>query len=405
MILTSHPSGNANVRQLALALHDQGLLAGIATGLALRSEPSAALPASWRRQLARRRWPEPVAPLVLSDPLPELLRLGLSQLPPLRGSGWPNRLVNWQARHHDLQVARRLRHWRGSSRLRAFYGYEDSACRSLQQARSQGLRTFLELPTLHATSVRRFQAQEAARQPHSSPLLPALREPAWKRRRKQAELVAADWIVVPSTLVRDSCVEAGIEASKLLVVPYGAPAPSYPQRDANQPPIALYVGRLTPAKGLDHLLTAWRLLDLAGAQLWLAGACSYPQAWLEHLPPTVRWLGSLPQRELAAVYAKAQLLVLPSLVDGYPMVVSEAMAMGLPVLLTDRCGNRDLIEHGLTGWQVPAADPDSLAACLHQALNDPAQAQTIGAAARDRVSRYGWADYRRTIAALIAERL
>ena len=396
-ILVSHPSGNANVRQLALGLANAGLLSEVATGLALRQPPSPRWPAPLRRELARRQWPPAVAPLLRPDPGPELLRLLLERQPLLAGTAWPARLANWHYSLHDRRLARRVAR-RPAARLpRLLYAYEDAAAASFQAARRRGITTVLELPTLHSAMVQRWQAEEAARCPEWRPLLQALQEPAWKLIRKAAELSTADWIVVPSTLVRDSCVEAGLPTEKILVVPYGSPAVSYPQRPDAQPPVALYVGRLTPAKGLDHLLAAWSQINQPDAELWLVGGCSYPKRWLESLPNTVHWLGSIPHQELTRIYSQAQLLVLPSLADGYPLVVSEAMAMGLPVLLTDRCGNRDLIKHGLNGWIAPAADAAALAAVLAEALADPHRCRRMGAAAQATVARHTWADYHSSI--------
>lgn len=396
-ILVSHPSGNANVRHLALGLANAGLLSEVATGLALRQPPSPRWPAPLRRELARRQWPPAVAPLLRPDPGPELLRLLLERQPLLAGTAWPARLANWHYNLHDRRLARRLAR-RPAARLpRLLYAYEDAAAASFQAARRRGLTTVLELPTLHSAMVKRWQAEEAARHPEWRPLLQALHEPAWKLRRKAAELAAADRIVVASTLVRESCMEAGIAPERLLVIPYGAPEPSPLPRPERQRPIALYVGRLAPAKGIHHLLAAWRQLDHPGAELWLVGASNYPHAWHATLPSSVRCFGTVPHSELAAFQAQAQLFVFPSLLEGFGLAAQEAMAAGLPVLLTERCGIRDLINPGQNGWIVPAADAAALAAVLAEALADPHRCRRMGAAAQTTVARHTWADYHSAI--------
>jgi starch synthase len=405
LILASHPSGNANVRQLAQALAERGRLAACATGLALHGPPWPWLPSRWRRQLQRRRWPAAVEPHLCSDPLPELLRLALSRLPGMRGSAWPTWLVNQQIRHHDHQLARWLRSGGFPPRTRMFYGYEDAAADSLLAARALGWSTVLELPTLHVRSVQQLQAEEASRRPQWRQLLPALQEPAWKLQRKTRELATAHCLVVPSNLVKESCVQAGLTAARIQVVPYGAPESVTPPAGLQRAKRVLYVGRITPAKGLDHLLQAWQQLDHPQAQLWLVGSCDYPQAWLNQLPASVRWCGSVPQAELQRFFAQAQLFVMPSLLEGYNMAALEAMAAGLPVLITDQCGVKDVVTHGLNGWVVPAADPPALAAVLQQALADPQACQRMGAAAYDQTRLYTWASYRSTIAAVLEELL
>ncbi len=417
--LVSHPSGNANVRQLCLGLAEAGMLDQVRTGLAFGRDPALTLP-GWgllpgrlQRELRRRLWPAALAPQLRSDPLPDLLRLSLFRNPLLRGTTLPASLTNWHYRSHDHRVAAWLARAPRHSLPSAVYAYEDAAAATLSTARRRGLATFLELPTLHSRTVHRWHLQEARRNPAYRPMLGGLNEPAWKLRRKRLELEAADWIVVASTLVRDSCVEAGIAPGRLLVIPYGAPVDNQPAgrlavgstqaavaADPNpaaleppRRPIALYVGRLTPAKGIQDLVAAWSTLHLPGAELQLAGMCDYPSSWVERLPPSVRWLGSLPQAELAQRYAEARLFVFPSLIDGYSLAVLEAMASGLPVLLTDRCGNRDLIEQGVNGWVVPAADPEALAAQLGEVLSDAPLCQRVGEAARASVAGYGWQAY------------
>lgn len=423
-LLVSHPTGNANLRQLCLGLVRAGMLDQVRTGLAFGRDPAEILP-GWgllpprlRRELRRRQWPADVGPHLRSDPLPDLLRLSLFRNPLLRGTALPSRLTNWHYRSHDRRVAAWLARTPRASLPSAVYAYEDAAAATLSTGRRRGLTTFLELPTLHSRTVHRWHLQEAQRNPAYRPMLGGLNEPAWKLRRKRIELEAADWIVVASTLVRDSCVEAGIRPERLLVIPYGAPVDHAPPRldaapsfqepsgtDASdrsaevlqRRPIALYVGRLTPAKGIHDLVEAWKNLSLPGAELQLAGMCDYPSSWVKALPPSVQWLGSLPQSELARRYAEARLFVFPSLIDGYSLAVLEAMASGLPVLLTDRCGNRDLIEQGVNGWLVPAADPAALAAQLGQVLGDAQLCRRAGENARASVSAYGWEAYQRNL--------
>jgi starch synthase len=400
-ILVSHPSGNANVRQLALGLVSAGLLGEVATGLALTGEPARWWPAPLRRELARRQWPPQVVPFLRPDPGPEIMRLLLVRQPLLAGTAWPARLANWHYCLHDQRLAHRLAHGPAHRLPRLLYAYEDAAAASFKAARRRGLTTVLELPTLHADSVWRWQAEEAVRHPEWRALLPALNEPAWKRQRKAAELAAADRIVVASTLVRDSCLQAGITQERLLLIPYGAPEAQALKRPERQRPIALYVGRLAPAKGIQHLLAAWRQLDHPGAELWLVGASDYPRAWHAALPSSVRCFGSVPHSELADFQAQAQLFVFPSLLEGFGLAAQEAMAAGLPVLLTERCGIRDLIIPGLNGWIVPAADPAALAAMLSEALVHPHRCRRMGAAAQATVARHTWADYHGCISAAL----
>ena len=87
------------------------------------------------------------------------------------------------------------------------------------------------------------------------------------------------------------------------------------------------------------------------------------------------------------------------------MAALEAMAAGLPVLITDQCGVTDVVTHGRNGWIVPAADSVALAMVLERALEDPQGCARMGWAAHEQSQRYTWADYRLTVVALLEERL
>ena len=93
----------------------------------------------------------------------------------------------------------------------------------------------------------------------------------------------------------------------------------------------------------------------------------------------VRLAGSRPWAELPAVYAAADLFVLPSRFEPWGAVVLEAMACGLPVIVSDKVGCApDLVRPGENGWIVPAGDPDALAAALREALAEPEQLARMG---------------------------
>jgi glycosyltransferase involved in cell wall biosynthesis len=167
-------------------------------------------------------------------------------------------------------------------------------------------------------------------------------------------------------------------------------------------PVVLYVGRLVPVKGIDTLLRAFRLVEprgrsnLAGpstinrepsnaAQLLIVGE-GEQRGDLEALASElaleqqVRFIGSRPWAELPRLYGIADLLVLPSLFEPWGAVVNEALACGLPVVVSDQVGCApDLVRAGENGWIVSAGDTGALAAALEEALADPQRLARMGA--------------------------
>ena len=150
----------------------------------------------------------------------------------------------------------------------------------------------------------------------------------------------------------------------------------------------VYAGVLIPRKGVHHLLNAFAALDEPGAQLQLVGhaenadyaASLRQQAERLGIGDRVHFHGAVSQAELAACFAVARVMVLPSLSEGLGRVVVEAMLLGTPVIGSRVGGIPDMVEPGLTGWLVEAGDEADLAAALQEAFQ--ADVKTMGARAR-----------------------
>jgi len=99
--------------------------------------------------------------------------------------------------------------------------------------------------------------------------------------------------------------------------------------------------------------------------------------------PFVRMLGFLPRETLAALYASADVCVLPSHTETCGLVALEAMASGLPVIAADAGGLRESVQHGLTGLLVPPHDPTGYLAAIGELVGSPDRRFALGAAGRE----------------------
>ena len=151
-------------------------------------------------------------------------------------------------------------------------------------------------------------------------------------------------------------------------------------------PIVLTVARLDKQKGHSYLLTAAALVP--DAMFVLAGEgperpMLEAQARVLGLNNRVIFLGY--RDDVSDLLASCDLFVLPSLFEGLPLSVLEAMAAGKPVVATAIGGTDEAVVHGETGLLVPPADPATLARAIRTALSDPGLSQRLGAAGRARV--------------------
>ncbi|MYD11572.1 MAG: glycosyltransferase [Chloroflexi bacterium] len=150
----------------------------------------------------------------------------------------------------------------------------------------------------------------------------------------------------------------------------------------------VYAGVLIPRKGVHHLLRSFAALEQPGARLHLVGGAEnadYAASLRElaralDINDRVHFHGAVSQAELAAFFAAARVMVLPSLSEGLGRVVVEAMLLGTPVIGSRVGGIPDMIEHGVTGWLVESGDEAALSAALAEAFQ--ADVKAMGAKAR-----------------------
>jgi glycosyltransferase involved in cell wall biosynthesis len=114
-------------------------------------------------------------------------------------------------------------------------------------------------------------------------------------------------------------------------------------------------------------------------------------------------LGSLPRSELYRLYRESSVLVFPSICDGFGMVVTEALAHGLPVITTDQVGAADLIVDGVNGWIVRAGDAEALRERMAHCLEQPEALRSMREAAERTGFKHSWKAYRKRLVRTICD--
>jgi glycosyltransferase involved in cell wall biosynthesis len=180
---------------------------------------------------------------------------------------------------------------------------------------------------------------------------------------------------------------------RVMLIDNGVPVEGRPQQEGeHEPPRILYVGLLTPRKGVLDLLAASRLLQERSIphELWLLGGTpdEGPAAEAEvraGLDGSARLLGTRAPAEMPAEFAVADVFCLPSWWEAMPLSVLEAMAAGLPVVATDVGDMGRAVADGVTGHVVPVQSPEKLADALTPLLTDAGLRRRMGRAGRARV--------------------
>lgn len=349
-----HPTSSPFSRNAALALWEADLLHEVITTVAYNSEGSVArllhlLPKRisnpLTRELGRRTWSVPDRVLMHTHPWREVVRMGLAKTGLSRRLGFgPQGPIDWVYASVDHHVAKHH-----LQNLAAVYAYEDGAAATFQAAKAQGILCLYDLPIAFYRTSREIQAVEAQRFPELAPALLAVQEPMWKIKRKEQEIQLADHIFVPSSFVQRSLFEVGVTSEKISVIPFGAPIDYFhPCPKAGNLFRALFVGRVGPRKGVHYLLQAWQELQLPDAELLLVGINEFPEGWLVRYRDICRHIPSVPHASLNEYYSSANVLVLPSLVEGLALVQLEAMACGIPIITTPNTG---VLMSSRIGWR------------------------------------------------------
>ncbi len=212
-----------------------------------------------------------------------------------------------------------------------------------------------------------------------------------------------DLIYVNSEEYRRNWMERGIEGERIKILPRGLDTqlyhptrrdPAFWTKRGARPGefILLYVGRVSVEKNLDVFAAAHDKARAAGLPVRAAivGDGVYTKTMQKLLPDAI-FTGYLSGEKLAAAFASADAFVFPSVTDTFGNVVIEAQASGLPVIVSDQKGPRELIENGVTGLITRGLDPTAVAAAIEKLVRDPALRMRMGEAGRRAVETRSWA--------------
>jgi len=226
--------------------------------------------------------------------------------------------------------------------------------------------------------------------------------------REEAEYDRADLITVASAFSRRTFLEMGVPAQKIRKIPYGVSVDRF--RKTGSPPSdrfeVLFAGGISLRKGIPYLLEAFQRLRHPRKRLRLAGALEPAlRSVLGRFDMShVEMLGNQTQPQLAELMSRSHVLVLPSVEDGFGLVLGQALACGCPLISSRNTGGEDLFTDGVEGFLVPPRSPEAILARFEELAGDEALYQRMSAAALERVrSMGGWRDYGLGYAAALRE--
>jgi glycosyltransferase involved in cell wall biosynthesis len=271
-----------------------------------------------------------------------------------------------------------------------------------ETAKELGIRRIYDLPIAYWETARRLLQEEAQRYPQWEPTLEGARDSEEKLARKTREVELAELVICPSNFVLDSLPQKTRGEKPCIVAPFGSPHTTYEShRTYGKPLRILFAGGLTQRKGLADLFAAMKLIDSREVELVVMGSLLRPLAWYREQFAHFIYEPPRSHREVLRLMQTCDVLVLPSIVEGRALVQQEAMACGLPLIVTKNAGGDDLIVEGETGFLVPIRSPEAIAEKISWFATNRASISGMAIAAQRRASELTWNGYGEKVLAAI----
>jgi glycosyltransferase involved in cell wall biosynthesis len=260
------------------------------------------------------------------------------------------------------------------------FAYSYAAGKIFAYARRRGWRTVLGQIDPGPVE-ERIVAEEREKYPKLAPNWAPAPEAYWQAWRGEVEL--ADRIVVNSDWSRRALLTEGVPADRIDTIPLAYESPpeaiafrrSYPlQFNATRPLRVLFLGQVNLRKGVGSLLDAARLLTDAPVEFRFVGPMQITPPNDLASNPRVVWHGPAARSDVHRHYQNADILMFPTLSDGFGLTQLEARAWRLPLIVTRCCGS--VVEDGVTGIIVQPDDPKAIAEAIQRCIDTPGWLQS-----------------------------
>lgn len=276
------------------------------------------------------------------------------------------------------------------NRCDIFVGYAGMALSSMRRAKVSGAATILFRNSTHIEFQHEILTEEFTR--YGIKAAPINRMLIQKELQEYEE---ADYIRVPSEFARRTFLERGFDARKILMIPHGVDLENFqPVPKSDGVFRILFVAGISLRKGVQYLLEAVKQLRLPNSEVVLLGGMSDEiRLILKRYEGLFRYEGIVSRQNLYRYYSQGSVYVLPSLEEGMALTVLEAMACGVPVIVSHHTGVESVVRDGREGFIVPIRDVEHLKEKLLYLHENEASRAEMGRLARERVRSFTWDCY------------
>jgi glycosyltransferase involved in cell wall biosynthesis len=297
----------------------------------------------------------------------------------------------WEDRIHDQWVAGLVKKWKPD----LIIGYEKSSLKSFNAADAIGAIKWLDLAQVHPKTI----ASLREKLPFFKLITGTDQLFTTIQSLKEKEYEHANTITCLSQFAANTLKEAGIDSNKILINPLGFDESIFyenvqNEKNQNEPIHFIYTGIITKRKGVELLLETFAGIPNHLAKLTLIGpagdATPTLNKFLEY--GNIFYQPYLNQQELAKALRSADVFVFPSYLDSWAAVVLEAMASGLPVIVTNYTGAAQLV-NVKNGIVIPAGDKEAILNAMLNFIQFPNLISVMGRSAAAIAKEHTWKKY------------
>lgn len=224
----------------------------------------------------------------------------------------------------------------------------------------------------------------------------------WLISKMTREFEMADYVICCSELAKQTMINNGVCESKIFVNPLGVDLSSFYINDLlsserfNHPFRFLHVSNMSPLKGLHYIIKTFNELDDTLCELWLVGPFPTEPLLQEMIKSNsrIKYCGYINEENLVNVYNQCDLFLHPSLSDGWAMTVLQAMASGLPVVVSHMTGVKEVVINNHNGWIINSKSTLELKDIMEYGLKNRDSLKEVGLNAANTISnKYEWSNY------------
>jgi len=322
-ILISHPSSNLNNRNTVLALEKNKMLFKFITSVNFNTNNFylKLLPKKIIEYLDKRNFSTITKNIITRNLIIEIFNLIKKNILKLSHVEDYYRIDKFTSNYLN----------KNNKKIDAVYCYEDAALETFRVEKKYKIKTIYELPISYWKEHYKILKKENKRFGISQNL--NIKQSLIK---KNQELNLADIIIVPSNFVKKTLLKSKFKNKKIIIIPYGFNKMKINIKNKLLKKInLLFVGNLTPRKGIIYLIKAFNKIHSINKNINLTIVGKGPLKFLiEQNPIKINLINSLPHHKILNLMKKKDIFIFPSLFEGFGLVISEAMSAGLLVMST-----------------------------------------------------------------------